>query len=269
MSLVKKPRLQFNDHEWDILISLGLFELVGVLTACTAVSKRFLPPNTITTLSFHEQTPLKMIMRIVSRRSGIKSMDFTSSGVVDDSVADVLLSMNPELEFIVFDHCQLLTNFPLPNNTLVHSLIKVNRSGVLKWPNGLCVSLKGCWELFEPYHLQRPANISMIMMNAIYDNTIDSIGKAKTFCINPNDWHRSVPPRIQAQFVHYSKYRIIKEVILNPFAYVLMDVVNYSLVVWIYRATRFNGKKGWQLIVIWNVSIELMWRRLKIYWSTE
>jgi len=39
--------------------------------------------------------------------------------------------------------------------------------------------------------------------------------------------------------------------------------------VWIYRATRFNGKKGWQLIVIWNVSIELMWRRLKIYWSTE
>ena len=93
--------------------------------------------------------------------------------------------------------------------------------------------------------------------------------KAKTFCINPNDWHRSVPPRIQTQFVHYSKYRIIKEVILDPFAYVLMDVVNYSLVVWIYRATRFNGKKGWQLIVIWNVSIELMWRRLKIYWSTE
>ena len=75
MSPLKKQRVEFN--EWNLYISMCIFEMVGVLTSCKAVSKRFLPANTITMLGFRENTPLKMMMQILSCRTGIKSMDFT------------------------------------------------------------------------------------------------------------------------------------------------------------------------------------------------
>ena len=266
MSALKKQRVQFN--EWNLYISMCIFEMVGVLTSCKAVSKRFLPPNTITMLGFREKTPLKMMMQILSHRTGIRSMDFTSSFVVDESVLDVICLMHPDLEFICLDNCRLFSNFPLPPNPTTSPHLKLNKSGVIKWPNGLHISLKGCWEVFEPSHLQRPTNISMIVKNAIFENSVESIEKAKMFLINPNHWNRTIPLVLQEQFKICEKYRIIKEAIHGEYAYVLMDVVPYSLVVWIFRTKTVNGKKRWELIVIWRVSIEIMWRILKNYWSS-
>ena len=266
MSALKKQRVQFN--EWNLYISMCIFEMVGVLTSCKAVSKKFLPPNTITMLGFRENTPLKMMMQILSRRTGIKSMDFTSSFVVDESVLDVICLMHPELHFICLDNCRLLSDFPIPPKPAAHRNLKVNRSGVVKWPNGLHISLKGCWEIFEPCHLQRPLNISMIMKNAIFENSTVSIEKAKRFLLHPSQWNRAIPPALQEQLKRCEQYRIIREAIHGEYAYVLMDIVPYSLVVWIFRTKMVNGQKRWELIVIWRISIEIMWRILKKYFSS-
>ena len=67
----------------------------------------------------------------------------------------------------------------------------------------------------------------------------------------------------------FDEFEIRTEVILEDYAYVLMDVSNYSLLAWIYKKKTINGRQGWVLLVIWRVSIYKMWKMLKKYWQSE
>ena len=88
----------------------------------------------------------------------------------------------------------------------------------------------------------------MIMKNAIFENSTVSIEKAKRFLLHPSQWNRAIPPALQEQLKRCEQYRIIREAIHGEYAYVLMDIVPYSLVVWIFRTKWSMVRKDGNLL---------------------
>ena len=163
-----------------------------------------------------------------------------------------------------------MTSFPELKDRLSCKNMVVTRSGLLKWfhDRERHISLKGCWRLFSTEHLQGPLSLTILLKNAVYSNTTESDMKIRSFCMDPTEVEKNIHPTIRRNLELIEEFEIRTEVILDEYAYVLMDVSNYSLLTWIYRKRTINGRQGWELLVIWRVSIYKMWKILKKYWQS-
>ena len=155
MSLSKKQRkLDVIDYQYEYIL-----KFVGEVSKCKAVSKIFVPKDYVTGVKFNVSTPLAMVFKILSERSGLKTLDFTGSHIMNESILHVILMLYPDLDLIVLDKCDRFDDFPSFSCEDEINLIQLSHNSKMKWRNVQCspvLSFRGCWKLFESYHNQNP-----------------------------------------------------------------------------------------------------------------
>ena len=265
MSFSKKQRkLDVIDYQYEYIL-----KYVGDVSKCKAVSKIFVPKDYVTCMKFDASTPVSVVFKILSGRSDLKILDFTGSYSMNESILHVILMLHPNLDLIVLDRCDRFDDFPSFSCEDEINLIQLSHNSRMKWRNVNCfpvLSFRGCWKLFESHHNQNPLCITNIVMRALNNASEDALDKIPEFCVDRIDW-----------IMRRSKSFLVNQLKLNhewnirgcenftDRGYVLMDVIDFSLVIWIFFKKRVNGKSVWCLLGIWKASIYRMWKLCKLY----
>ena len=196
VSTKKKPRVYYA--EWNEALKKRIFTLVGMLSVCRCVSKEFLPKSCITAMRFDPQTPINMMMHLLAVRENIVCIDFTGSVVMTESVLRVVVMLQPKAVYLILDRCPGMTSFPELEDRPQCKNTTVTRSGVLKWfhDRERHVSLKGCWRLFSPEHVQGPLSLTILLKSAVYSGTTESDARIRSFCMDPTEVERNIHPTI-------------------------------------------------------------------------
>ena len=265
MSLSKKQRLSnVIDYEYEYSYIL---KFVGNVAECRGVSRHFIPKDYVTRVKFNAQTPIQMIFRILTQRSTLKIVDFTGSHRMNESILHVVMMIHPSLYLIVLDRCERFDEFPSFSDEDEINMIQLSHKSTMKWRNTISpvLSFKGCWKLFRFYHHQNPLCITNIVMCALNNGCDAALEKIQEFCVDRTDWVTRIS---RGSLVNQLKSRhdwriIISESFIDR-GYVLMDVNDFSLVVWVFFRKAVRGKNVWCLLGIWKASIYKMWKLCKL-----
>ena len=65
----------------------------------------------------------------------------------------------------------------------------------------------------------------------------------------------------------HTEWRIVCYEKCGDKAYVMVDVVGYSLIVWIFTRRSYQNKSIWMMLGVWKVSIYRIWKLCKIFVS--
>ena len=248
-----------------------VLKYVGDVSYCKRVSKTFVPRDYVTAIKFDPNTSVTMIFAVLSRRNSLEQLDFTGSVQMNDSMLHMVLLMHPTVQFIVLDECMQFEDFPSFSCYDEVNYINLNTHSVMKWKDrsSPTLSFRGCWKLFFPSHNQNPEYLTHLIMHALNDHSTYAMDKISVFCIDIVDWFTRIEGSSMIRSLKQHKDWNIRyyEKCGNK-AFVLMDVVDYSLVVWIFAQKTHKGKLIWMLLGIWKVSIYRIWKLCKIFAST-
>ena len=270
METVKKKqcvRTKIIDDHFDMI-----FDFVGYLTQCKAVSKNFMSLSCIKHVRFSPEVNVNVLFAVVSKRYQLKTIDLTECSVVNNSIIHVLIEMFPTLELLVLDNCDFLTMFPTRSLNVENPFIYLKSNGIMKWGEDVLprVSMKGCWRLYKSYYRIDPENMTSIIIRAIQNGSYEAMQKVRSFCFVTDDenWTSCFSKKNMLVSLRCHKsWQFIKQEERESMAYVLIRVDNYSLLVWLYTKEYRRHKYVWNLLVVWTIDIRKMWLMCKRYVS--
>jgi hypothetical protein len=269
MSLMKKKRSNMIENSLETLENYHIeeiFQYVGELTDFKTVSKKFIPKKCFTSVKFHQLVDICLLMKILATRSYLKTIDLSGYHMMNETIIHMIILMHPQLQLLVLDYCDTLTDFPSPNNSDDDIDLVIHKNATVSWlnMNGPLVSLKGCWKLFTNIDRQNPESITVLFLRGLNNGSIDAMDKIGSFFPQDNQmfvlYERS---RLLQSLRAKHKWSVISQETRGNLAVVLTKVEDFSLILWMYKKKAFGRRKLWFLLSINTVNIEKMWLMCK------